>query len=468
MTVTLAPEDQAVLLLYFAAVLAIGFLVRRRRGGAVEFLLAGRSLTLPVFVMTLVSTWYGGILGVGEFTYLHGISSWFLQGVPYYLFALLFALLMAGRVRSAGLTTIPDKLDEAYGRPAALAGAGLTFLLTTPAPYALMIGVLLQTVTGWPLAVCVLAGTAATTIYLWRGGFRADLATDVFEFGVMFLGFAVIIPFAWEAVGAPGALPALLPPGHLVWHGGHTPQHIAVWFLIALWTLIDPSFHQRCSAAATPAVARNGILLSIPFWFLFDMMTALAGLYARAALPVLGNPVMAYPLLAEAVLPPVAKGVFFAGMLATIMSTLNTAAFVSAASLGRDLIGRMRNEGEVRAKRLTQWGLVATGTISVALCLTVPSVVRLWYAIGSVAVPGLLVPLVTAYFPRYALPGRLVPPLMMVATGTSALWLAAGWGDEWPLGIEPMLPGLGVSILIWAVGLWGVRGGPGRQPAKPR
>ena len=83
---------------------------RRRRGrSAVEYLLAGRSLTVPVFVMTLVSTWYGGILGVGEFTYSVGIATWVMQGVPYYIFAILFAFLLAGRIRSSGGATIPDR-----------------------------------------------------------------------------------------------------------------------------------------------------------------------------------------------------------------------------------------------------------------------------------------------------------------------------------------------------------------------
>ena len=62
----------------------------REAGDAIDFLLAGRSLTLPVFVMTLVSTWYGGILGVGEFSYRYGISNWVIQGVPYYVFAAVF------------------------------------------------------------------------------------------------------------------------------------------------------------------------------------------------------------------------------------------------------------------------------------------------------------------------------------------------------------------------------------------
>ena len=48
--------------------------------------------------MTLVSTWYGGILGVGEFSYRYGISNWVIQGVPYYVFALFFAFLLAKRI----------------------------------------------------------------------------------------------------------------------------------------------------------------------------------------------------------------------------------------------------------------------------------------------------------------------------------------------------------------------------------
>src|SRR5512141_1644625 len=105
MKVTLAFADVAVIVLFFAAVLLVGFrsrLAKGRRGGSeqgspasntIDYLLAGRSLTTPVFVMTLVSTWYGGILGVGEFSYLYGVSNWVVQGVPYYFFALIFAFL---------------------------------------------------------------------------------------------------------------------------------------------------------------------------------------------------------------------------------------------------------------------------------------------------------------------------------------------------------------------------------------
>jgi SSS family solute:Na+ symporter len=457
--ITLAPADQIVILLYFGAVLLVGFLSTRRSSGAAEYLLAGRSLTTPVFVMTLVSTWYGGILGVGEFSYRYGISNWVVQGVPYYVFALVFAFLLAKRIRSTNFVTIPDKLEEAYDKKTALLGAFLTFLLMTPAPYMLMIAVLLELVTGWGLPLCLLLGTIATTAYLFSGGFRSDVNTDILEFFLMFFGFAVILPFAWVKFGGFEFIQHNVPLLHLTWNGGNTIQFVLVWFFIALWTLVDPSFHQRCYAAKSGEVAQRGILISIIFWLLFDAMTATAGLYARAAMPNLPQPVMAYPLLAELTLPPVAKGLFYVGMLATIMSTLNTLALISATTLGRDMVWRIWGE-RVRPyeKRLTQWGLVITAVLSLVLALLIPSVIKLWYAIGTVIIPGLLVPLVTGYFEKWKAPPRYAFASMLLGWLTSTVWLVIGWraqlgvSEFYPFGIEPMYPGVVVSVLVWWIG----------------
>jgi SSS family solute:Na+ symporter len=457
--ITLATPDQVVIAGYFVGVLLIGFLTSRRSSETTEYLLAGRSLTVPVFVMTLVSTWYGGILGVGEFSYRYGISNWAIQGAPYYVFAILFAFLLARRIRQSDLITIPDKLHEAYGRKTAVLGAVLTFLLMTPAPYVLMLAVLLQLVTGWSLLICLIVGTAATTAYLAVGGFRSDVNTDIFEFFLMFIGFGVILPFAYAKFGGVDFIREHVPPLHLTWHGGNSPQFILVWFFIALWTLVDPSFHQRCYAARSPEVARKGILLSVIFWILFDAMTATAGLYARAAVPGLTQPVMAYPLLAERVLPPIAKGIFYVGLLATIMSTLNTLAFVSATTLGRDLVWRLKRSGDRRSeRRYTQGGLLVAAVLSVVLAEAIPSVIMLWYVIGTTIVPGLLFPLVTGYFPRWKAPARFAFASMLGGWLTSLVWLAVGWTQElgnaslYPWGIEPMVPGLAVSGFLWWIG----------------
>ncbi|HIC51869.1 MAG TPA: hypothetical protein EYO96_04350, partial [Candidatus Marinimicrobia bacterium] len=74
-----------VVLIYFVMTLVIGLFHSRQRFSENEsdYLLAGRKLTIFPFTASLVATWYGGILGVGEFTYSYGISNWVVFGLPY-------------------------------------------------------------------------------------------------------------------------------------------------------------------------------------------------------------------------------------------------------------------------------------------------------------------------------------------------------------------------------------------------
>ena len=180
---------------------------------------------------------------------------------------------------------------------------------------------------------------------------------------------------------------------HLTWHGGNSIQFIVVWFFIALWTLVDPAFHQRCYAAKDGATAQKGIILSTLCWFVFDFFTSTAGLYARAALPHLQQPMFSYPMLAEITLPSVAKGMFYIGMLATIMSTLSSLTFIGASTVGNDIVGRLLSNAkrEVRMAAVTLWtkiGLVVTAAFSVALALWIPSAVKLGMSSGRQSYPG--------------------------------------------------------------------------------
>ncbi len=453
--------DSILVLTYFALVVFIGFRASRKsKNDSEDFLLAGRTLTLPMFVATLVSTWYGGILGVGEFSYNYGISNWVVFGVPYYIFALVFALFLAKRVRATGLFTVPDKLEQAYDRKTALLGSVLTFFLVTPAAYVLMLGVLVQLVFGLDLTTSILLATFLTLCYLYSGGFRSNVWVNAFEFVMMFLGFALILPFAWSKFGGFEFIRAYVPPLHLTWHGGNSWQFISVWFFIALWTLVDPAFHQRCYAAKDGKTAQRGILVSILFWFCFDFLTSMAGLYARAALPDIKEPMFAYPMLAELTLPSVAKGLFYIGMLATIMSTLSSLSLISAITVGKDIVGRFVQAEDKFAvvKKWTNIGLVVSGVFSVTLALIMPSVVRIWYTIGTCVVPGLLVPLLASYFERLRISARFAFAAMLSGwlISTASLvyghWNAMDHVPQYLLAIEPMYPGLAVSLLVWAAG----------------
>ncbi len=91
----LGPIDLVVVALFLGALFALGFSAKLKQNTVLQYLAAGRSLSLPVFVATLVSTWYGGILGIGESVSYFGLGTWLLLGVPYYLFGILYSLILA-------------------------------------------------------------------------------------------------------------------------------------------------------------------------------------------------------------------------------------------------------------------------------------------------------------------------------------------------------------------------------------
>lgn len=440
-------------------------LLRRPARDQADFLVAGRRLTLPVFVASLVSTWYGGLLGVGEYSWRYGVSNWLVFGVPYYLYAAIFAMVLAGRARRTRMFTIPDQLERTCGRPAALVGAVVLFVMTAPAAYVLMLGVLMQMATGWPLWLGVVLGTTLSTIYIFRGGMKAIVLTDKIQFLLMYVAFFVLVPACVLKFGGWSWLKANLPADHLAWDGGRGWQAVAVWYVIAMSTLVEPAFYQRCYSASSEKTARRGIAVAIAFWFVFDLMTTTAGLYARVALPDLADPVTAFPRLAEITLPPIWQGLFFVGALATIMGTVDSYSFIAAVTLGRDIVARWRkppgallaeadHEGE-GSRTAIGWGLVATAACAVILALVSQSVVGLWHDLGSIGTPVLLAPLAASHFGRGATTVRARRGLawVMVATGMVATaWLLVGRAQGGLLlGVEPIFPGLAVSLLGFAV-----------------
>src|SRR5262245_51645779 len=255
-----SPLDWGMVLLYFGFLVAVWLRLFGRGSDAADYLVAGRRVTLPPLIATLVATWYGGILGVGEYSYRYGLANWVVFGVPYYIGALLFAWAFARRARTAALYTLPDLLDRHYGRGPAVVGAVAVFVSAAPAAYVLMLGTLFASMTGLPLTACVIAAAVFSLFYIQRGGLRAVVLTDQVQFVLMYTGMAVMLVFLVARHGGLGFLTGALPASHFSWNGGNSPQAILVWYFIALSTLVDPGFWQRAYAARDPAVARRGVL----------------------------------------------------------------------------------------------------------------------------------------------------------------------------------------------------------------
>ncbi|MCH7843407.1 MAG: hypothetical protein IID01_11645 [Chloroflexi bacterium] len=187
---------------------------------------------------------------------------------------------------------------------------------------------------------------------------------------------------------------------------------------------------------------------------LFDLLTTTAGLYAVVRLPGLSDAVEAFPALGFAILPPGLKGLFFVALLAVIMSTIDSTTFISGIALGRDLLGRgSLQHGGRGAIRL---GMVIALALGIVLALAVPSVVELWFTLGSLLIPGLLAPMLVTFSSRWRLTDDAALAAGAAGVGVSLGWYvwptlsaaAAGGSGAYLLGLEPMIPGLLISVAM--------------------
>jgi SSS family solute:Na+ symporter len=174
-------------------------------------------------------------------------------------------------------------------------------------------------------------------------------------------------------------------------------------------------------------------------------------LYGLQILGDIDQAMMVYPYLANVILPVGLKGLFFVFLLATIMSTMDSYMFISGQTLGRDFL--LRYTKKLGSIAITRLSIFISAVIGVLLIMVYPSVIDLWYVIGTVIIPGLLLPVLGIYIPRLKLQKEYVLAYMVMSSGVSLIWLILGTlypdtpGAYAYMGVEPFYPGLLAGLL---------------------
>jgi len=464
MNINLHPVDIVIIVGYFLLSILISVIVSKKNHNFIDYILCGRRLTLPLFVGTLVSTWYGGILGVGEISYSQGaFYNWITQGATWYISYFVFAFFLSQRIRQTEKITIPQQLEDFYGSTAGKIGVFLNYSSVIPSVYILSLGVLMSLIFNISPMWGMVTALAVASLYSLIGGLWGVVYTDFLQFVLMCVGVACMMIFAVLNLGGWDYLVSNLPSSHFTllgtWSADYTPgsSDLIIWGFIAMITLVDPNFYQRCWAAEKPKVARNGVLLSILFWCLFDGCTSFIGMYAAAALPHLADAKMAFPMLADMLLPVGLKGLFFAGMLATIMSTIDSFSFVAATSLSHDVYKRYINPKASNQQLLlvTKFGVIITFVVAFIIANCTDSIRTLWKVFGSIGSASLLVPLLTGLFRKTRAPNLAGITSMLGGLITVVAWMVLQNFRIIPFDIfyriEALYPALIVSIAFYCL-----------------
>jgi len=418
-----------------------------RPTSARDYVLAGRALTLPLFVVSIVATWYGAVLGSGEFIARHGIVMIFCFGLPYYIAAIVYAWWFVPRYRAWQGVSIPDILGQMYGPTARRSASVVMLAMTIPAAYVLMLGTFIEGITGWGIVPSLLLGTAVAASIVVRGGLRAHALSNIVQFVFMFVGFAVLLAWSWITYGGPSELVGAASPSALAVPGTLGWPMMAAWFVIALQTFIDPNLHQRVAAVGSTSAARRGLLISVGCWFVFDMLQLSTGLYATTFLSI-GRPIDTYLVAAQSVLPTMFKGIFVAGVVSAIISTLDGYALTAGATLSHDLLPTW-----VGGRWRYSIGLALVFAAAIVLASSVPSVVDLLFYAASVGVPAFLPAVVVGFSPlKHVVVKRGTLLIVAPALASMAAIVAQrAFGAPYMEDVAGMVVGLATSCCIIAV-----------------
>ncbi len=334
----LNPIDLGVVGAYLVLVLLIGAVVSRKAANSGEELfLAGRSLGfaaigLSLFASNISST---TLIGVAGAAYQSGISvaHYELMAALILIFMAVFTIPVFLRAR---ITTIPEYLEKRFGPIACKYVSALTIFLsifvdTAASVYAGVL-VLQVLVPGTPFLPACIALAAFAGLYTAAGGLRAVVYTDVLQAIVLLLGAGVItfeifaqFDFSWTAAVAsiPAQNLSLIRPlddPALPWLGVIVGLPVLGFYY---WGT-NQYIMQRVLGARSLDHARWGAMLAAALKLLPLFLMAIPGALALALLPNLENGDQVFPAMIVNFLPIGLTGLVIAGLIAAIMSTIDS------------------------------------------------------------------------------------------------------------------------------------------------
>lgn len=402
----MAGIDYAVIAAYLLLMLGLGFLLTSKIRQFRDYFLAGGALTTPLLVCTLVSTYYelDVTFATSETAYYNGLVAWFWWSRPFYVCIFIAAIVIVRRLKGAGnFMSLPDVLEQSYGRGARVVGALACFVYCLPVA---ALGGLssMFAMLGWNQAAGLVVAIGVCAIYTMMGGLWADAITDTVQFLLMCVSLAIAIPAALELVGGFG-FTQHLPAGHMTTRGGVSWALILAWSAGALTVFVEPTFYQRIFAAKDSKAVMRSLLIGILLWASYDWAVTLIGMIARSAaetgvLPGDLEGRQALVAVCMKALPIGLKGLFIAGILAAAMSSVDSYSLLASSNIVYDIYRPIFKPGmsDKSLIRGVRFGIFLVMGLGAATSLLFARMADAWVFMSATLTSVVFVPVMGAIF----------------------------------------------------------------------
>ncbi|MFI6350594.1 sodium:solute symporter family protein [Streptomyces sp. NPDC050560] len=339
--------DYAILGIYFAVVLGIGFAARRSVRTSLDFFLSGRSLPAWVTGLAFVAANLGAteILGMAANGVQYGVYTvhWYWIGaIPAMVF---LGLVMMPFYYGSKVRSVPEFLLHRFGPSShflsSLIFAVSSVLIAGVNLYAMAI--VLEALLGWPQWVAIVVAGAFVLVYITIGGLSSAIYNEVLQFFVILAALIPLTIVGLKHVGGWGGISDKLSASHgdnfmSAWGGtgiGSANPLGANWLTIVLglgfvmsfgyWTTNFAEVQRALSAKNLSAARRTPLIAAFPK-IAIPMVVVVPGLIALVMEPSIGQKGSdltyndAIPVLMRDLLPNGVLGVAVTGLLAAFMA----------------------------------------------------------------------------------------------------------------------------------------------------
>ena len=193
----LRPLDIAVIAIYFAMVVWIGFYLKGKSNTSEEFFMAGREMTAWIAGLSFVSANMGSLelMGWAGSAYQYGIlaTHWYWVGaIPAMLF---LGLVMMPFYYVSKTHSVPGYLKLRFGEHARILAAisFATEMILMSGVNMFAMAVVMKVVLGWDITFSILVSSVAVALYVGLGGLRSAIFNEVLQF-VLIWGGALLVP----------------------------------------------------------------------------------------------------------------------------------------------------------------------------------------------------------------------------------------------------------------------------------
>ena len=333
----LSTLDIVLLILYALVCILIGLLSSRRQKDD-DYMIAGRQLNTWGFITSVVASYVGGaaIVAYTAYVYQFGVSALavfvgtsigFIIFIPYAL-----------KIRKAGeeqeFFTLSDWFYSKFNKSVGLLSAIILFVVY----FGMLLNQfiagssILASISGWSYETALFFSSLVISIYLFAGGFKSVIKTDIFQYIVLFVLF-IFLGFILMNEKSETTI-ELIDFGRM--NTGMTIAFIAFGIFIIFQS---SEYWQRVYAAKSPAVMKRGFVGSAILSVITGIAITLIGLAAHYNLPEL-EPRHAFAEGLSILLPVeyISAGLIL--IFAAIMSSADTQIFVLASSVSVDFFGK--------------------------------------------------------------------------------------------------------------------------------